>query len=396
MSAGNQRGAVNAVWLAFLVGIALLSLPISGTFQQPTNNDAACDHPDAIEIDVQLLNPNYRSGESEATITLPRTINPGTYTVTLVSEDDHSVVDKQQTKEQWRALLLDADGEVVYTSSPTQDLPDEKDRNFITTVFPQQSVTGTATQLRVVHLGEGTSSNSIIARCAVFTHVREPLGRIVVEKKVTEPTNADEQFGFTAMYATFQLRNGERHDSGLISAGTYSVSEDPVNGWVASATCSDGSAPDAIDLEDGEVVICTFTNSRPIDLVVTLDDASRGQPATEPIVAPGDSFDYVINVMNLGLVDATNVNADLTLSEEVIVDTGALSPSCVVAGTDQIRCSFGTVPPGQILEIRVTVQVRATSPAIGSMTSSVVVGGSEEESSNSNNRDVEPTTFPSV
>lgn len=47
---------------------------------------------------------------------------------------------------------------------------------------------------------------------------------------------------------------------GQLAPGTYSVAMTPVDGWTTSATCSDGSAPGAINLAAGETVTCTFNN----------------------------------------------------------------------------------------------------------------------------------------
>jgi hypothetical protein len=133
-----------------------------------------------------------------------------------------------------------------------------------------------------------------------------------------------------------------------------------------------------------------------IDLVVTMDDAPRLEPATEPIVTPGDPFDYVVNVKNLGPEGADNVEAVLVVSEEVVADVGALDRACVPAGPDQIVCSIGAVTVGEIIKVRVAVRVREDSPGIGTFVSSVVVGDEDfpGERNEPNNRDEEPTTFP--
>ena len=390
----NRRGAVKAVWIVSVLGVvfALLSLPSFGGFVGATDEGADCDS-EAIPIsEIALLNPNVHPSSGEVTIDLPRPIIAGTYSVTLVSFDDHSTNRPEQTEEQWFAQLLDADGRVVYESDPTRDLPDG--HNFLTDTFDRQTVTGTATRLRAVHRGEGTSVNSVVPRCAFFT--REPTGRIIV-KKVMVPASEDQRFVFTADYGAFELGDGEQHDSGPIPAGTHILSEQAVAGWETTVTCSDGSMPDAIDLQKDEIITCTFTNTEsPIDLVVTMDDAPRGDPATEPIVTPGDPFDYVVNVKNLGPEHADHVQAVLVVSEEITADVGALDPACVPAVPDEIVCSIGEVPVGEIIKVRVAVRVREDSPGIGTFVSSVMVGDEDfpGERNEPNNRDEEPTTFP--
>ena len=154
----NQRGAVKAAWIVSVLGMvfALLALPSFGGFVGATDEGADCDS-EAIPIsEIALLNPNVHPSSGEVTIDLPRPIIAGTYSVTLVSFDDHSTNMPQQTEEQWFAQLLDADGRVVYESDPTRDLPDG--HNFLTDTFDRQTVTGTATRLRAVHRGEGTGA----------------------------------------------------------------------------------------------------------------------------------------------------------------------------------------------------------------------------------------------
>lgn len=54
-----------------------------------------------------------------------------------------------------------------------------------------------------------------------------------------------------------------------LPAGTYDIAEDTSSGWrLVSATCSDGSDPDTIQLAAGENVTCTFTNERVVYLPI--------------------------------------------------------------------------------------------------------------------------------
>jgi hypothetical protein len=89
-------------------------------------------------------------------------------------------------------------------------------------------------------------------------------GNIIV-KKLTDPsTDTSTSFNFTASYnaAGFSLTNGQQNDSGKLIPGTYSVAEgaEPA-GWIPlNSSCSDGSPINAISLQPGETVTCTFTN----------------------------------------------------------------------------------------------------------------------------------------
>jgi hypothetical protein len=54
--------------------------------------------------------------------------------------------------------------------------------------------------------------------------------------------------------------------------GAYSCSEAPVSGWTqTSATCSDGSPVNAIDVGPGENVTCTFTNTKHGSITIVKD-----------------------------------------------------------------------------------------------------------------------------
>lgn len=84
--------------------------------------------------------------------------------------------------------------------------------------------------------------------------------------KDAQPDSAQD-FSFTGTLAAFLLdddADGTLSNTKVftqLAAGTYSVAEGPVSGWVlSSATCSDGSPVSAIVLGEGESVTCTFVN----------------------------------------------------------------------------------------------------------------------------------------
>lgn len=70
-----------------------------------------------------------------------------------------------------------------------------------------------------------------------------------------------QSFDFTGDLGNFSLMHGEFMME-TRAPGTYAVSETLPDGWqLDSATCSDGSPVDAIVLETGQSVTCTFNNS---------------------------------------------------------------------------------------------------------------------------------------
>ena len=100
-------------------------------------------------------------------------------------------------------------------------------------------------------------------------------GTIIVDKVTVPPTGNDPNFKFEADYidrsgADFELDDNDTPRSDNLAPGTYQVEEyDLPSGWVlTSATCSDGSNPSAINLSAGEVVTCTFTNTKKGKIII--------------------------------------------------------------------------------------------------------------------------------
>ena len=116
----------------------------------------------------------------------------------------------------------------------------------------------------------------------VFTN--RQLGRILVQKQ-TEPDGALQTFQFDPSWTSnFFLRDNQQHDSGPLLPGSYSVSEIVPAGWeLLSAVTDDddGSDPANIQLDAGETVTATFTNSRP--------DVSKGRVIVQNQTLPNGS-----------------------------------------------------------------------------------------------------------
>ena len=94
-------------------------------------------------------------------------------------------------------------------------------------------------------------------------------GTITILKQA-DPSDTGQSFNFTGDLGNFSLMHGEFIVETL-SPGTYAVSETVPAGWrLDSATCDDGSPVSAINLEAGESVTCTFTNSQRAALAVPI------------------------------------------------------------------------------------------------------------------------------
>ncbi|HEU5263751.1 MAG TPA: hypothetical protein VFU34_03880, partial [Gaiellaceae bacterium] len=120
---------------------------------------------------------------------------------------------------------------------------------------------------------DGSSPSSIdlaAGETVTCTFTNTKRGNIIVEKQ-TNPDGDPQSFDFTASYdqGGFSLSDGQQNNSGLLLPGNYSVSETVPAGWdLESATCDDGSSPDAIGLDPAETITCTFTNTKQSHLIV--------------------------------------------------------------------------------------------------------------------------------
>ena len=126
--------------------------------------------------------------------------------------------------------------------------------------FRQGTTPGTGSKCKCEQLGLPIDIRSVI-RVAKVT-VPDP-----------DPTEPDQEFDFTPSgtdYTTpFSLSNGQTNESGPLSAGTYSVSETVPTGWdLTSATCDNGDNPSNITLGQGDIVTCTFTNTKRGNIIV--------------------------------------------------------------------------------------------------------------------------------
>ena len=120
-------------------------------------------------------------------------------------------------------------------------------------------------------------------------------GSIIIRKKTVGGTGT---FSFTSntLGSIPDLTTTAAGDPGIASTtkgglnpGTYDVAETgPPAGWtLTSATCSDGSDPSAISLQDNETVTCTFTNTAKATLIVEkITDDGQG------------AFDYTSSTLN--------------------------------------------------------------------------------------------------
>ncbi|HKJ54694.1 MAG TPA: prealbumin-like fold domain-containing protein, partial [Nitriliruptoraceae bacterium] len=114
------------------------------------------------------------------------------------------------------------------------------------------------------------------------TFTNEKDANIVVVK---ETVGGDGDFTFDPSWDDdFVLSNGESDDSGDLDPGNYDVAETEQDGWdLTNTECVSSNGDDetagAIDLQAGETVTCTFTNTKRGSIVVAKETDPDGDPA---------------------------------------------------------------------------------------------------------------------
>ncbi|WKE65662.1 hypothetical protein PVT67_18690 [Gallaecimonas kandeliae] len=174
------------------------------------------------------------------------------------------------------------------------------------------------------------------------TFTNRKRGKIIIVKDA-DPTDTGQSFEFASSYqANFFLMHGQSNESGWLVPGSYNVSELTPDGWdLSGAECDDGSPVSNIDLNNGEVVTCTFYNVQRgmADVVKTVS----GQP-----LANGDQYTFEIRLGDgTGAAIATaTATGPQALGEAVDFSCSGSSSYCVdVNGMAKLRIyDNGTTP----------------------------------------------------
>jgi uncharacterized cupredoxin-like copper-binding protein len=208
-----------------------------------------------------------------------------------------------------------------------------------------------------------------------FTATR---GKIVVDK-VTNPTGDPTSFDFTTTYGSpFSLTDAATpNDSGqVLLPGTYQVSETANTNYVTTATCTSSKGdpaddPSSINLSAGEVVTCTFTNTKRGKIIVekqTNPDGAAGSFTFTGDAAGSISDGGQIVVNNVAPGTYTSTESDPAPAFDLIsiaCDDGAsTTPSSGSLGTrtatfkvdpgETVKCTFTNTKRGHIIVDKVT------------------------------------------
>ena len=198
------------------------------------------------------------------------------------------------------------------------------------------------------------------------TYTNTQRGHIIIDK-VTNPAADPTSFSFDAgggAYADFSLTDQAAPNDQELVPGTYSVAETVPAGWdLTSAVCSDGSPVNAISLQAGETITCTFTNVKRGAIIVDKVTVPAGDPQLftfdsswtadfqlADATAPHNSGGLVPGTYNVS--ETVPEGWDLT---SALCSDGSLISSINLAAGETVTCTFTNTKRGHIIVDKVTV-----------------------------------------
>ncbi len=184
------------------------------------------------------------------------------------------------------------------TYSVVETVPDGWD---LTSVVCESSI-GDVETAAAIELDPGE-----VVTCT-FTDTKR--GIIQIDKN-TIPSDSQDVFDFDASWSDELIRlsnASEIGESGWLLPGTYQISENVPNGWdLTSANCEssigDTETPNAIELDPGEVVTCTFTDTKRASLTLKKEVVNDNGGTMEAV-------DFQASITADGAEDPENVAWD--------------------------------------------------------------------------------------
>lgn len=203
----------------------------------------------------------------------------------------------------------------------------------------------------------------------IYTNTKR--GRILVDV-VTDPAGDPHTFAYAlnggpeeVSQAFSLIDTAPLHEIGALRPGLYSVTQsDPGAEWdLTGVSCSDGSPADAVQLDPGETVTCTFTNTKRgmilvgvvtepsgdpqvFDLTLTGGPSGLGQsfqladgqpPHASGHVLPGDGY------------AAAQTLPEAWFQQEATCDDGSSAGNIGVSPGEIVTCTFTNYRKGRIL-----------------------------------------------
>ena len=202
-------------------------------------------------------------------------------------------------------------------------------------------------------------------------------GTIVVDK-VTVPAADPQSFAFTTTgtgFVGFSLTDTATPNSqATLVAGTYSVAETAVAGWAqTSATCVSSTngteAPGAISLQAGEVVTCTFTNTKnaPGKGTIIVDKVTNPAADTQAFAFTTTGTGYTgFSLADLGAPNTQQLDAGTyTVSETSFAGWTPTGPVCLSSIQDTEISSALELDAGETITCTFTNTKDATPNELG-------------------------------
>jgi hypothetical protein len=198
-----------------------------------------------------------------------------------------------------------------------------------------------------ITLGLGES-----ATCTITNEYTPPIpGSITIVKNTV---GGDATFEFDGDLGEFEITTsgGTGNETFTeLTPGTYAVSEIVPSNWdLSSATCSDGSDPEAIDLDEEESVTCTFTNTKQVGTLIVVKNLVNDDEGTavasdfsfqvngdEPIAFDEDGeneLEVPIGIYTVTEVEAEGYTTTYENCDEVEVGPGA-TVICTITNNDE-------------------------------------------------------------
>ncbi|HCM45225.1 MAG TPA: hypothetical protein DIS54_00085, partial [Candidatus Veblenbacteria bacterium] len=219
---------------------------------------------------------------------------------------------------------------------------------------------------------QGSSITLALADDVTCTITNTKRGHIIVDKVTI---GGDATFGFDASggtapaYQDFAISGADTPNDQELRPGSYSVVENiiPINWDQTSATCDNGDDPSAITLGAGDVVTCTFVNTKRGIIIVDKVTQPAGHSQVFSFDASGGSY------IDFNLTDAQNPNSQVlvpgaySVSETIPANWDLLSATCVSSIQDSetpgsleldagetITCTFTNQKDSYIIVDKVT------------------------------------------
>ena len=151
-----------------------------------------------------------------------------------------------------------------------------------------------------------------------------------------------------------------------LQPGSYSLAESTKKGWdPTGATCDDGSNPASIDIAAGEVVTCTFENTKRGQLIVVKNAAGGNgsfsfssqtlTPTPFNLVTTGGTAQRSFTNLLPGTYDVTETTpAGWDLTSATCSD-GSTPASIAVAPGETVTCTFENAKRGSLTVVKSTV-----------------------------------------